>query len=103
MKSIMASLAIGTLCLTAGSAFAGSTVTKPAQNPTTGQRGAPANTCGSPGTATPGGAAAALGSPFNTNGTAGTVYAGNPNTASLANSNSTATVSQYDVACFQAP
>jgi hypothetical protein len=103
MKRIMASLAIGTLCLTAGAAFAGSSTTKPAQNPTTGHRGAPTNTCGSPGTATPGAAATALGSPFNPSGTAGTVYAGNPGTASLANSNSTASVAQYDVACFQAP
>ena len=71
MKRIMASLAIGALILTAGAAFA------------------------------PGGAGAALGSPFNSSGTAGTVYAGNPGTASLANSNSTAAVAQYDVACFQ--
>ena len=103
MKRIMTSLAISTLFLTAGAAFADSSVTKPAQNPTTGHRGAPTNTCGSPGTATPGNAAAAQGSPFNGSGTAGTVYAGNPNTASLANSNSTAAVSQYDVACFQVP
>jgi hypothetical protein len=105
MKHIMAALTIASLFLTAGAAFAASSVTttKPTQNPTTGHRGAPTNTCGSPGTATPGGSAAAAGSPFNANGTAGTVYAGNPNTASLANSNSTATVSQYDVACFQVP
>jgi len=114
MKSIIASLAVGTLLLTAGTAFAASSQpkpaqnpttvqAKPAQNPTTGHRGAPTNTCGSPGTQTPGNAAAAQGSPFNPNGTAGTVYAGNPGTASLANSNSTASVAQYDVACFQAP
>jgi len=101
MKHIMASLAVGMLFLTAGAAFAGSSVMKPAQNPTTGHRGAPTNTCGAPGTATPGGAVAAQGSPFNPSGTAGTVYAGNPGTASLANSNSTAAVSQYDIACFQ--
>jgi hypothetical protein len=100
MKSIIASLAVGTLLLTAGTAFG---QTKPAQNPTTGHRGAPTNTCGSPGTNTPGNAVAAQGSPFNPNGTAGTVYAGNPGTASLAHSNSTASVAQYDVACFQAP
>lgn len=105
MKRIMASLAIGALLSTAGAANAASSV----QNPTTGHRGAPANTCGSPGTSTPGlaaptgGAVTAQGSPFNPNGTAGTVYAGNPGTASLAHSNSTATVSQYDVACFQVP
>ena len=77
MKCIMASLAIGALFLTAGVAFADSSGT------------------------TPGGAGAALGSPFNSSGTATTVYAGNPGTASLANSNSTAAVAQYDVACFQ--
>ena len=103
MNRIIVSLAVGTLLLTAGTAFAASTTTKPAVNPTTGHRGAPANTCGSPGTNTPGNTVTAQGSPFNANGTAGTVYAGNPGTASLANSNSTATVSQYDVACFQAP
>lgn len=97
MKRFIAPLAIGTLLLTAGSAFA----QKPAQNPTTGQKGAPTNTCGDPGTSTPGNTLNAKGSPFNPNGTAGTVYAGNPDTASLANSNSTAAVSQYDVACFR--
>jgi len=72
------------------------------QNPTTGQPGAPAVTCGSPGaTSTPGGSTSAAGSPFNSSGTAGTVYAGNPDTASLAHANSTAAVSQYDVACLQ--
>jgi hypothetical protein len=70
------------------------------QNPTTGHKGAPANTCGSPGTSTPGNSANASGSPFNPSGQAGLVYAGNPGTASLAHANSTAVVSQYDVACF---
>ena len=71
-------------------------------SPTTGQPGAPTVTCGSPGaTMTPGSSANAQGSPFNANGQAGAVYAGNPGTASLANANSTAAVSQYDVACFQ--
>jgi hypothetical protein len=41
------------------------------------------------------------GAPFNPNGTAGSHYAGNPGTASAANSNSTTAVSQYDIACFQ--
>ena len=50
---------------------------------------------------TPGNAANSPGSPFNSNGQAGVVYAGNPNTASLAHSNSTATVSQYDAACVR--
>jgi hypothetical protein len=101
MKNVTASLAIASclLLIAVGPAFAQST-TKPSVNPTTGHKGAPTNTCGSPGTSTPGNAVMAAGSPFNPNGTAGTVYAGNPGTASLANSNSTATVSQYDVACF---
>jgi hypothetical protein len=67
-----------------------------------GQPGAPGTTCGDPNAATtPGNATSANGSPFNANGTAGTVYAGNPDTASLAHSNSTHAVSQYDIACFQ--
>lgn len=42
------------------------------------------------------------GAPFNTTGNAGNHYAGNPNTASLANSNNPHTLaSQYDTACFQ--
>jgi hypothetical protein len=71
-------------------------------NPSTGQPGAPAgNTCGNAGTSTPGNSANAHGSPFNATGQAGNVYAGNPNTASLAHSNSTAAVSEYDIACFR--
>lgn len=71
-------------------------------NPTTGQPGAPAgNTCGNPGTSTPGNSANAAGSPFNATGQAGNVYAGNPGTASLDHSNSTAAVSNYDIACFR--
>jgi hypothetical protein len=105
MKHMMASLTAASclLLVAAGTAFAAGPPTKPAQNPTTGHKGAPNNTCGSPGTSTPGNTANAPGSPFNGSGTAGTVYAGNPGTASLANSNSTAAVSQYDVACFQVP
>jgi hypothetical protein len=71
------------------------------QNPTTGQPGAPTNTCGPANPVTPGSSVAAPGSPFNPNGQAGVVYAGNPGTASLTNANSTAVVSQYDVACVQ--
>jgi hypothetical protein len=67
------------------------------QNPTTGHKGAPGFNC-APGL-TPGNAASAAGSAFNPSGNAGTRYAGNPGTASLANSNSTAAVSQYDNAC----
>jgi hypothetical protein len=62
----------------------------------------PGTTCGSSdATATPGNSVNANGSPFNPNGQAGAVYAGNPGTASSANANSAAAVSQYDVACFQ--
>jgi hypothetical protein len=70
-------------------------------SPTTGQPGAPTNTCGPDNPVTPGGSASANGSPFNPNGQAGAVYAGNPNTASLNHSNSTAAVSQYDTACVR--
>jgi hypothetical protein len=71
------------------------------QTPTTGQPGAPNNTCGTANPVTPGASASSPGSPFNANGQAGLVYAGNPGTASLAHSNSTATVSQYDAACVR--
>jgi hypothetical protein len=68
--------------------------------PTTGQPGAPNNTC--PGTAgTPGNSVGAAGSPFNPAGQAGIVYAGNPSTASLQHSNSAVAISQYDAACFR--
>ncbi len=73
--------------------------------PTTGQPGASAGvSCGSGNaTMTPGSAGSSPGAPFNGTlpGQADTVYAGNPGTASLANANSTAAVSQYDVACLQ--
>ena len=69
--------------------------------PTTGQPGAPTNTCGTDNPVTPGAAANAPGSPFNASGQAGLVYAGNPNTKSLAHSNSAAAVSQYDTACVR--
>lgn len=86
--------AAGLLIATPASAWA-------MQNPTTGHRGAPANTCGSSNPVTPGSSASAPGSPFNADGQAGLEYAGNPDTASLAHSNSTASVSQYDVACVE--
>jgi hypothetical protein len=70
-------------------------------SPTTGQPGAPANTCGPDNPVTPGASATSPGSPFNANGRAGQVYAGNPDTASLAHSNSAAAVSQYDAACVR--
>jgi hypothetical protein len=70
--------------------------------PTTGQPGAPAgNTCAPDGSMAPGNSATAPGSVFNPTGQAGTVYAGNPGTASLAHANSTAAVSNYDIACFR--
>ena len=106
MKHATASLTIVSclLLVPSGTAFARpqSTLQNPMGAP--GQKGAPNNTC--PGTSgTPGAAGAASnpGSPFNgsaTPGQAGNVYAGNPGTASLANSNSGAAVAQYDVACF---
>ena len=108
MKHVTASLTIASCLLLAagGTTFARPpSAGTPQQNPTTGQKGAPNNTC--PGTSgTPGAAGAASnpGSPFNgsptTPGQAGNVYAGNPGTASLANSNSGAAVAQYDIACF---
>jgi hypothetical protein len=71
----------------------------PAVTPTTGQHGSNAgNSC--PGTTgTPGnaGSASNTGSPFNGDNTK--LYAGNPDSGSL-HANSTAAVSQYDVACF---
>jgi hypothetical protein len=89
-----AALAGAALVLPAG--VAGATVT-----PTTGQPGAPGFTCAPDGSQGPGNTANAPGSVFNPSGQAGAVYAGNPNTASLANSNSTVAVSQYDVACLR--
>jgi hypothetical protein len=115
MRSFQGTIAIAscTLMLSAGVAFAGKTF----QVPTTGQPGVgtssgpsshPTHSCAGA-SGTPGNAANATGSPFNTTanggmgGTAGLNYAGNPNTASLAHSNSAATVSQYDIACYQVP
>lgn len=72
------------------------------QSPSTGQPGNPTVQCGmGQATSTPGQSSTANGSPFNSSGTAGNNYAGNPGTASKANSNSTASVSQYDIACGQ--
>ena len=70
-------------------------------SPTTGQKGAPNNTCGTSNPVTPGNSSNSPGSPFNSSGTAGNNYAGNPDTESLEHSNSTATVSQYDNACVR--
>jgi hypothetical protein len=105
MKHVLASLTIG-VCLvlpSAGVVLGAGPPTKPAQNPTTGQHGSnhgfSCTTSGS-GINTPGAAIDARGSPFNPSGQAGTVYAGNPDTASFMHANSTAAVSQYDVACL---
>ena len=86
---VLSSLALGT-------APAWATV-----SPVTGQPGAPTNTCGDMNPVTPGASATASGSPFNPDGRAGVVYAGNPDTASLAHANSTVAVSQYDAACVR--
>jgi hypothetical protein len=93
-------VAVGVACV-ATLALAGATSAFATQNPTTGQPGAPNNTCGDSNPVTPGNSANSPGSPFNSSGQAGNVYAGNPNTASLAHSNSTASVSQYDAACVR--
>jgi hypothetical protein len=83
------------LALSTGTALASGTL----QTPTTGQPGAPNNTCGTTNPVTPGNSGNSPGSPFNVNVTK--FYAGNPGSASLAHSNSAAAVSQYDVACVR--
>jgi hypothetical protein len=96
LRNLMSAAACGVFLTLATGISAGAM-----QNPTTGQPGAPTNTCGDANPVTPGNSVNATGSPFNPSGQAGVVYAGNPNTASLAHSNSTATVSQYDTACVR--
>jgi hypothetical protein len=100
MPKLVRSLMVSSACV-AALTFAAGTPALAMQSPTTGQPGAPTNTCGSSNPVTPGASASSPGSPFNGSGQAGLVYAGNPNTASLAHSNSTAAVSQYDVACVR--
>jgi len=99
MTRYLRDLALGAACI-ATFALATAAPALAMQSPTTGQPGAPTNTCGTANPVTPGNSASSPGSPFNTAGQAGNVYAGNPGTASLA-SNSTATVSQYDAACVR--
>jgi len=98
MKLIRTTLFTGALAaaaLVVPAGVAGALVT-----PTTGQPGANGGvTCGSPGaTVTPGNAANGKGSAFNPN--ILKPYAGNQGSASLANSNSSAAVSEYDIACL---
>jgi hypothetical protein len=83
------------LALSTGTALASGTL----QTPTTGQPGAPTNTCGTANPITPGNSANSPGSPFNVNVTK--FYAGNFGSASLLHANSGAPVSQYDVACVR--
>jgi hypothetical protein len=96
LRNLVSAAACGAVLMLATGISAGAM-----QNPTTGQPGAPTNTCGTDNPVTPGNAVNAAGSPFNPSGQAGVVYAGNPKTASLAHSNSTAAVSQYDAACVR--
>lgn len=96
LRNVLTGTACAIVLTVAGGVTAGATVT-----PNTGQPGAPTNTCGSANPVTPGNAVNSPGSPFNPTGQAGNVYAGNPGTASLAHSNSTASVSQYDTACVR--
>ena len=100
MKHALASLTIGACLLLPAGVVLGA-------SPTTKQPGASAGVACLNGSATmtPGQAASAPGSVFNepgtltqAGGTAGQHYAGQPNTPSLA-ANSTAAVSQYDIAC----
>jgi hypothetical protein len=97
-RNLTASLACVFVLTVATGLTAGAAVQPPAQNPTTGHKGAPIFNC-TPGTNSPGNAVNGPGSAFNPNGTAGAHYAGNQGTSSQAHSNSTAAVSQYDNAC----
>ena len=90
---------VGLAIAAPAAAWANQTPGTPTVSPTTGQPGAPTNTCpgttGAPGNA---GSASNTGSPFNPNNVP--PYAGNPNSGSL-HANSTVAVSQYDSACFR--
>lgn len=107
MKSYIAlrfGMGVLSLCAAASASAAG----RPLQSPTGATQAptslSPAHTTGQPNKScgsitapnTPGQAAAAPGSAFNPNGQAGSVYAGQQ----TQNSRNTASVSQYDVACF---
>jgi hypothetical protein len=112
MKHVIASLTIGACLLLSSSGVVLAANLHTNANPSSisgtgkGQTGANPNNptnfhaCGGSNLG-PSGAQSAGGSVFNPNGTAGMMYAGNgANTNTPANS---AAVSQYDVACFQAP
>ena len=101
LRNLVSAAACGVVLTFAMGVTAMADIDPPTQNPTTGHHGSDTgNSCGSGNlTVTPGHAANANGSPFNPNVTK--LYAGNPNSASLAHSNSTASVSQYDTACLR--
>ncbi|MDD4989290.1 MAG: hypothetical protein PHV42_02590 [Candidatus Pacebacteria bacterium] len=92
-KKLLVSLGVAVGAALAGSLLT-ATLVLAAPNPSgTGQ---PSASCGSEN-------ATAMPNGFNTDGFAhaGTVYAGSDGTASAEHSNSTNSVSQYDVACYQ--
>ena len=99
MRRLLAVLAVvGFTMAVPATAFADTSPNGP------GQPGAPGTTCFSSSATSLAPANAvttANNSVFNGSGQASSVYAGNPGTASLANANSAAAVSQYDIACFQ--
>lgn len=103
MKSLITFVVISALSLSAAAIAAGGSGNAAKSTQTTlgpSHTGQPNQTCGSAtAPSTPGNAAAAPGSAFNPSGMAGTVYAGQQ----PQNSRNTASVSQYDVACFHQP
>ena len=82
MTKLVRDFAIGAMCVVS-LALASATTGLAMQNPTTGQPGAPANTCGPDNPVTPGNSANAPGSPFNPDGQAGKVYAIDTETGKL--------------------
>jgi hypothetical protein len=99
MGRLIRSVTAGAICVVALTLSTGMSALAAGQNPTTGQPGAPTNTCSAANPVTPGNSANSPGSPFNVNVTK--FYAGNTGSASLLHSNSGAAVSQYDVACVR--
>jgi hypothetical protein len=102
MRKYLLALAfsVGLAIATPAAALANQTPGTGTVTPTTGQPGAPNNTCPTDGSAAPGnsGSSSNTGSPFNPNNVP--PYAGNANTGSL-HANSTVAISQYDSACFR--